>query len=98
MPTLIKAHQDGFPTALDRMPSLSLDEQWLYDTFSELSQDRGYSMAGPLPLTTGQIETYRRVFEIPDRDDFHHWMRMLDSAWLSQVHAKQDKASSGGKP
>lgn len=100
MATLLKAQEDGFPSALDRRPNLSVVEGWYYDCFSELSQDRSYSMSGPLPLTTGQIETYRRVFEIPDRDEFHHWMRIIDTAWLAEANAKSEKSSkpSGGKP
>lgn len=97
MPTLLKAKEDGFPSALDRRPELSFVESWLYDCFSEVSTDRNYGTAGPLPLSTGQIETYRTVWEIPDKEDFHFWMRTIDSAWLSEVNAKSEK-STGGKP
>jgi hypothetical protein len=49
-------------------------------------------MGGPKPLSTGQIETFRRVFEIPDRDDFHYWMRVLDDIWLTEDHKRSEAA------
>ena len=58
--------------------------------FQDLSYDRTHSEAGPGSLSTGSIETYRRVFEIPDRDDFHLYMRMIDNIWLAEVRKKQD--------
>lgn len=76
------------PPALEARPRLTLVTSQYMEWYQDVSYDRTSSEAGPNPLSTGAIETYRRVFDIPSRDDFHFYMRSIDNLWLSEARKK----------
>lgn len=83
------------PRALLSKPTLDVVETWYWDEFNNLSFDRATDRGMPKPISTEQIETYCRVFHIPDVDDFHRWMRMIDSIYLTEYYKR--KAAENAK-
>lgn len=77
------------PQALKDRPELGVIAQFYLECFYQVSSDRPFYDGSPGALSTGILETYRRVFEIPDKEDFHLYLRAIDSYWLNLVRKKQ---------
>ena len=89
------AEQSGTtPEALANRPALSEQLDWWVTCFNEMGSDRGYTSEMPLRLSTTAIEFYRQLYQIPDKDHFHRYIRMIDGIWYMEVMKKQDKALS----
>jgi len=78
------------PQALLDRPVLSPLARFYYENFVEMSTDRGYSDIGPLALSTFAIETYRQCFEIEEKEDFHMYIKKIDSYWLAKIREKRE--------
>lgn len=83
------AEQTGkMPEALLAKPKLGKMASYYLDWFQELAASRRYNQTGPESLSTFDIECFRRVFEIPGKDDFHFYMRAIDELWLAEARKK----------
>jgi hypothetical protein len=61
----------------------------LWHWFVALSATRTYHMAGPNPISHGEIAAYMRLYRWPLSDSHLSIIRALDDAWLEHAYAKQ---------
>lgn len=94
----------GFtPQALLDMPVLDARQVWYLQAFNEMSRGRGCSMAGPMPLNSGDILKYCELYYIDDIDlraSLTKFVVALDNDYLERAlnKAEDDKKAEKTLP
>ena len=82
------------PPALRNRPELLDRLAWYFDCFQEMSSDRSYAEGTPLRLTTGQMHSYWKAYELYNFEDFSRMIRLIDSIWSDKTRVKRDSVAS----
>ncbi len=83
------------PAALANQPVLEDTLLGRYRTYLEIAKDRGYTMAGPLPISNRNILDYFSINAVPRDEwaDVQDFIGRIDSVWLSV----QEEAAAAAK-
>lgn len=75
------------PKAIQSKPELTQVQSEIYAAFTEISPDRSYSMAGPLPIGLSAVLNYCTLYDLGQEESQDLWrmIRALDSHWLAEV-------------
>ena len=83
------ASSGTLPAALANKPELGPVLGWYYDEYNMLARDRRTDQGYPTNVTTTDINAYCQFFNVDNRHEFYHYMRMIDDIYLVEWYKRK---------